>query len=338
MAFTPPNANLLSHMSIPGLKVPITELHRHLDVCTRVSTLFELAQAQGIPLARGDLDAFRQRALIVEPMSDLGTVLAQFGVFQQVLRTPEILARVAFEAVEDCYQEGIRSVELRFSPSFVAEHSHMPYWEILEGFEAGVRKAREKYPEIEVGLICIASRDYGVDSVAGTVEFFLKHDDRFVGIDLAGNESAWPNARFEEAFRPAVRKGSNITIHAGESTDAREVWIAIERLGAKRIGHGVRSIDDPSLVRFLAEKKICLEICPTSNWLTHCTPKLEEHPLAPLLRAGVPVCINTDDPGIFALTLPGEVEVARQKIGLSDEEIRQCFEHAWSSRFKGQKL
>jgi adenosine deaminase len=321
-------------MRIQGLQVPIAELHRHLDVCTRPSTLHELARNQGIPTAAVDLDSFRRKALITEPMSDLGTVLSQFRIFQLVLRTPEILARVAFEAAEDCYREGIRYAELRFSPSFVAEHSKLPYWEILEGFEAGVRKARSLYPDLELGLICIASRDYGIDSVAETVEFFLKNDDRFVGIDLAGDETAWPNAKFEEAFKPAVRKGSNITIHAGESTDSQEVWIAIERLGARRIGHGVRSIQDPSLVRFLSQQKICLEICPTSNWLTQCTPQLENHPIAPLLRAGVPVCINTDDPGIFALTLPGEVQVAQQKIGLSEQEIRLCFEHAWQSRFK----
>ena len=321
-------------MQIVGLTTPITELHRHLDVCTRVETLHELALAQEIPMASCPLDEFKRRALISRPMSDLGTVLAQFQIFQRVLRTHEILERVAFEAVEDCYREGIRYVELRFSPSFVAENSGMAFDEVLVGFEAGVQKARVRYPDIQVGLICIASRDYGIDSVAETVEFFLKHDHRLIGLDLAGDETRWPNSLFESAFRPAVKVGANITLHAGESTDAQEVWIAIERLGAKRIGHGVRSIQDPSLVRYLAQQKICLEICPTSNWLTHCTPNLSEHPLPFLLRAGVPVCINTDDPGIFALTLQGEVEVARTQMGVSEAEIRQCFENAWAARFR----
>lgn len=324
-------------MQISGLSVPVTELHRHLDVCTRVSTLHELARAQGIGRAQVDLAEFTRRALITQPMSDLGTVLAQFQIFQRVLQTPCILKRVAFEACEDLYREGVRYAELRFSPSFVAEDSSLKYWEILEGFEAGIAQAKAIYPDLQTGLICIASRDYGTDSVAQTVEFFLQNDHRLVGLDLAGDETAWPNEKFEAAFTPARKKGANITVHAGESTDARAVWIAIERLGAKRIGHGVRSIDDPSLVRYLAQNQICLEQCPTSNWLTRCTPQLKEHPLPQLLRAGVPVCINTDDPGIFALSLPGEVEVARKQMGLTDGEIRQCFEHAWAHRF-GQSI
>ncbi len=307
---------------------PLTELHRHLDVCTRPSTLWELASKRGLTLGALTAEEFRSKTLILEPMTDLGTVLGKFEIFQQVLDHPDVLDRVAFEAVEDCYQEGIRQVELRFSPSFVAEHSGMPYWEILDAFERGMKRALSLHPDMKAGLLCIASRDYGADSVAETVEFFLKYDTQFIGLDLAGDETRWPNQKFKDAFRPAVRKGSNITIHSGESVGPESVWYALGHLGAKRIGHGIHAIQDPALVETLARDQICLEVCPTSNWLTRSVPSLEEHPLRDLLRAGVPVCINTDDPGIFALTLPGEIAIAQTLIGLSESEISQCAEFA----------
>jgi adenosine deaminase len=311
----------------------LTELHRHLDVCTRPSTLWELAQKGGFAGTAQSEEEFAQRVLIREPMSDLGTVLRQFETFQRALSHPDILERVAFEAVEDCYREGIRAVELRFSPSFVAEHSGMRDWEILEGFERGIARGRTQYPDLQVGLICIASRDYGVESVAETVEFFLKNDDRFIGLDLAGDETRWPNSKFVHAFRPAVVRGARITLHSGESLGPESVWTAIEQLGARRIGHGIHSIQDPALVAYLAREGICLEICPTSNWLTRSVARLEEHPLPRLLRAGVPVCINTDDPGIFGLTLPGELRIAAEKMGLTPSELERCEKNARDHSF-----
>jgi len=315
------------------MSAPQTELHRHLDVSVRTSTLLELAQERGLEPQSTSLAAFREKAIMTKPMSDLNSVLATFSLFQDVLDRPDVLDRVAYEVIEDVRGEGTRAVELRFSPSFVGERSHLKWEDILDGFESGVKRALQAFPEMRAGLICIAPRDRGMDEVDRTVDFFLKHQSRFIGLDLAGNEADYPCRLFEKAFRRAADYGANITIHAGEGAGPENMWEAIELLHAKRIGHGVACVQDPKLMEVLRERKICLEVCPTSNWLTHAAPSIAQHPLPRILRAGIPVSVNTDDPGVFGVTLPSEFELCKREMGLSPAEIQLCQDHAWAASF-----
>ncbi|OFZ19274.1 MAG: adenosine deaminase [Bdellovibrionales bacterium GWB1_55_8] len=309
------------------------ELHRHLDISLRLETLLELAQERGLEGQSSSLAGFRDKVVLHSPLQDLDSVLDRFRLLQQVLDRPEVLERVAYETVHDCAREGTTAVELRFSPSFVCELNGLSWNDILDGFESGMRRALRDLPLMQAGLICIASRNYGVDSAARTVEFYLQNRTRFIGLDLAGNEQDFPCRMFEEAFRPAREAGAQVTIHAGEATGPESIWEAIEFLGARRIGHGVSSILDGQLLEYLSEKSICLEMCPTSNWLTRAVKSREEHPLPQLLRAGVPVTINTDDPTIFGVTLPSEFEICRDRMGLTDLEIETCHAHAVRASF-----
>jgi adenosine deaminase len=318
-------------MATGGLKQ--TELHRHLDVSVRTSTLLELAKERGLEAQSTSLDAFREKLILRRPLTDLNAVLDQFALFQKVQDRPDVLERVAYEVVEDCRAEGTTQVELRFSPGFVCELSKLPWQDALDGYEAGMRRALADFPEMRAGLICIASRDYGVDSAWETVEFFLRNQDRFVGLDLAGNEVDYPNDLFEKPYRKAADAGARITIHAGEAAGPENIWSAIQGLGARRIGHGIRCVDDPSLMDYLAKNRICLEMCPTSNWLTQCVKDLRSHPIVRALRSGIPVCINTDDPGIFGIDLKGEIDVCRHQVGLTEDELRQCTRHAMEASF-----
>ncbi len=310
-----------------------TELHRHLDISIRNSTLLELAQAKGFESQSTSAEAFRNKTFIREPMTDLDTVLARFEIFPKVLDRPEILERVAFETVEDCHREGTAQVELRFSPAFVTSHSKLSWETVLDAFERGIQRATRQYPDIKAGMLCIASRDFGVDEAARTVEFLIHHRSRFLGMDLAGNEVNYPCRLFEEALRPLKVLNIPVTIHAGEAVGPENIWEAIELLGARRIGHGISAIQDPQLMRHLRDKKICLEMCPTSNWLTRSVPSLEEHPLPQILRAGIPVCINTDDPGVFEVTLPSEMDLCWKRMGMSLAELERCNQHAADSAF-----
>lgn len=310
-----------------------TELHRHLDVSARLSTVLKLAQERGLEAESTSLEVFREKIVLTRPLSDLNTVLGTFTLFQHILDRPDVLEQVAYEVVEDIRSEGTQRVELRFSPSFVCELSKLRWEDALDGFEAGVRRAVAKYPEMQVGLLCIASRDYGVDAALKTVDFYLKHQGRFVGIDLAGNEQDFPCRLFEKPFQKAVRAGARITVHAGEAVGPENIWEAIEYLGAQRIGHGIAAVRDPELMEYLAEHEICLEMCPTSNWLTQCVPSLKAHPLPLALRAGVPVCINTDDPAVFGVTLRDEIAICKREMGMTDAEVQKCLEHGWKSSF-----
>ncbi|HLE00284.1 MAG TPA: adenosine deaminase [Bdellovibrionota bacterium] len=301
-----------------------TELHRHLDISLRMETLLELAQERGLEAESTSLQEFRKKIVISRPMTDLSSVLARFQIFQQVLDRPEVLERVAFEAMHDCAAEGTTQVELRFSPGFVCELSHLAWEDALDGFESGMRRALRSLPEIRAGLICIASREYGIEGVERTIEFFLKHRDRFIGFDLAGNEVEFPSRKFEGAFRQLTAADAKITIHAGEAAGPENIWEAIELLGARRIGHGVSAIRDPKLVELLVDRQICVECCPTSNWITGAVRSLENHPLPLLLKAGVPVTINTDDPTVFGVDLPYELDLCRKIMGFSTSDIEKC--------------
>ncbi len=310
-----------------------TELHRHLDVSVRPTTLLELAKARGLEAQSTSLDAFGEKFFLRKPLRDLAEVLGQFTLFQKVLDRPEVIERVGFEAVEDCRAEGTTRVELRWSPSFVCGVSGLQWEDALDAFERGVRRALRKFPEMRAGFLCIASRDFGEEEVDRTVEFFLKHQSRFAGLDLAGPEVGYPCSRYVGSFKKAIAAGAKITIHAGEASGPENIWEAIDLLGARRIGHGIASVRDRKLLQELARRGICLEMCPTSNWVTRATPTLEEHPLPKVLRAGVPVCINTDDPGIFGIALPGEIRIAREKMGLTEAELEACQKHAAAASF-----
>ena len=313
--------------------VPQTELHRHLDVSIRAQTLLEILKREGKESESTPLEHFRHRLILKEPMTDLPTVLNLFQTFQKAFVNAEDCSRIAFEVAEDCWNEGTKRVELRWSPSFISEFTGIPWKEALEGFTDGLNRAKALYPGLEAGFLGIVSRDYGLEAAQKTVQFILENKSAFLGIDLAGNEIAWPNHQFTEVFAAVRKRGIPTTIHAGEATGPAEIWDAIDRLGAKRIGHGVACIQDPVLMEELARKGITLEICPTSNWLTQCTKTIEEHPVVRILRAGVPVTINTDDPGVFGVTLHSELELCRNRLGMTDSEVTQVLKNAATASF-----
>lgn len=311
----------------------LTELHRHLDVSIRLSTLLELAQKLGLIPTSTSLEAFRSEFILHEPMEDLGSVLGKFTLYQQVLDHYVVVERVAFEAAEDAYREGIRAIEFRFSPGFVCDLSKMPWSEALDGFSAGLARARTVYPELKTGLICIGSRDFGMKSIEKTIEFFLHERDRFIGFDLAGDEAQFPNHLYRKMMKPLITSGTKITIHAGEAAGPDSVWEAIEDLGAVRIGHGIRSIEDPKLMAFLRERQIMLEMCPTSNRITSAWLDYKTHPFKACLEYGIPVCLNTDDPSIFGNTLADEIGIARNTMGISEAALTSSFEMARKHSF-----
>lgn len=313
------------------------ELHRHLDASVRSQTLFELVQEKG--LLTGDfegvsfLNEFETKFLLRSPLPNLESVLSRFQLFQQVLDSESVLQRVAYECVEDCYQEGIQQVELRFSPGFISEKNGLNWDWILDAITTGIQNAKTQYPEIEVGLICIASRDMGLKEVDRTIDFFLETRKFWVGFDLAGPENDFPPSLFKSSFQKLKNSNVPVTIHAGEGTASENIWSAIFDLNARRIGHGIAAIQDPSLMDYLRDQQICLELCPTSNWITSVTPDLSKHPIRRFFDHGIPVSLNTDDPGIFGNTLSNEVEILRTKLGFSSGEIEQIWEMAKHARF-----
>jgi adenosine deaminase len=319
--------------------LPKVELHRHLDCSVRWSTLIELAPQVGITLAT-TYAAQREQFLVESPMRDLGSVLKKFLNTQKVLASEEILTRVAYEACEDAFNDGIRVLELRYAPTFIADGHHtLTFEKIHRALHAGIEMAKKKLP-MAVGLICIVQRIKPFAVAETVVDFVIDYKDTFIALDLADNEEGSDPKVFAPLFEKAKKAGLHITVHSGETPmDDAALWVrdSIEILGAERIGHGIQIVRNPSVLNFVRDRGVPLEVCPISNYLTQAFATHAEHPVRKLMNSGIKVTINSDDPGVFATTLSDDYEVLQNVHGFTVAEFNQCNRHALDSSFLEKK-
>ena len=302
--------------------LPLVELHRHLDGSIRLQTILELADQHGIALPANTLAGLAPFVHVDESEPGLMAFLERFEHMTAVLVDADACRRVAYENVEDALSEGIDYIELRYSPWFMAESHGMDPAEVMEACADGVRAA-ERDTGVRANIIGILSRTYGAEACLKELEAILAHRDHIVAVDLAGDELRYPAHLFKEHFKRVRDAGLQVSVHAGEADGPQSVWSAIHDLGAERIGHGFRAIEDPALVDYLARHAIGLEICPTSNLHTSTVESYASHPIKSLADRGVKFCLSTDDPGISAIDIKHEYEIAAPATGLSREQIHQ---------------
>lgn len=312
-----------------------TELHRHLDASLRPETIAELSQSFGTEPCFADAREVRERLWITEPVLSLDAALDRFALFPQLLRTADVLVRVAGEAVEDARTEGIDCVEFRYAPAFVSHVSRLPFELALGAIEHGLHRATAA-TGVRVGLIGIVGRRFGMDEAERVMDFIIAHRGSFVGVDLAGPEKGHPCRDYAALFRRADAAGLPVTVHAGEADGPRNVWEAIDLLGAVRIGHGVSAIKDKALIARLARDRIMIESCPTSNVMTGAVGGWNTHPLPVFLDAGVPVSISTDDPAVFGVTIADEFARCRTRMGIGEADLERLDHFARQHAFLGQ--
>ena len=172
------------------------------------------------------------------------------------------------------------------------------------------------------------------------VDFAIDHKDSFIALDLADDESQFDPKIFAPLFQKAKKAGLHITVHSGEiPNDKAASWVkdSIEVLGAERIGHGIQIVRDINILNLVRDKKVPLEVCPISNYLTQSFPTYEAHPVRQLLNAGVLITINTDDPGVFATTLSDDYEVLHRVHGFTAEDFARCNQIAYEASFIPEK-
>jgi adenosine deaminase len=240
--------------------------------------------------------------------------------------------RLAHENVGDAFHEGIDYIELRFSPWFMAESHGLHPEGVVEAVVQGTEDGARDYGQ-RVKLIGIISRTYGPDAAWKELAALLAHRDHLAALDLAGDEANWPGELFVEHLQRARDVGWSITVHAGESAGPESVWQAIRELGAMRLGHAVASADDPALMDYLAEQQICIESNLTSNVQTSIVADYAAHPIRRFVEHGLLATLNTDDPGISAIDLRHEYEVAAPAAGLTSEQVKQLQRNALEAAF-----
>jgi adenosine deaminase len=172
-----------------------------------------------------------------------------------------------------------------------------------------------------------------MDSLHATVQFALRHRDRLVGFDIAGPEVGYPPSDYADAVAPLRDSGLGLTVHYGESGPPAYVREAVEVLRPSRLGHGLSTAWDPEVTALVRDRSVTLEMCPTSNWLTRGVERVADHPALRLLRDGVLVTLNTDDPGIMGIDLNHEWRVAHDEIGFGEDDLRAVTRNGLAASF-----
>lgn len=319
--------------------LPLIDLHRHLDGNVRLSTILDLARQHQLPMPADNLDDLRPHIQVSEPQTDIMAYFQKFTWMVSVFADEAACCRVAYENVIDAHSEGLDYIELRFSPWFMAEPHGLNPEAVVAAVVEGVGSAVNDLEGIRVNLLGIISRTYGVDVGYKELEALLAYQDDIVGLDLAGDEVNFPAEWFAPHFRRAREAGWGITVHAGESAGPQSVWHAIRDLGATRIGHAVRIMEDPALVENMLAARIGIEANLTSNWHTNTVSSYAAHPLKTWLDLGLLATINTDDPGISPVTLRDEFTIAAPAAGLSPADTRKAQANALAVAFlsEGEK-
>jgi adenosine deaminase len=268
--------------------------------------------------------------------TDFLDFLRTYDLAASVIRTGQDYRDITYEYLCDCARGGAIYVELTASPDHAALVK-LSDEEHLDGIAEGIDDARRD-TGIEGRILISAVRNFGVERALRIARYAAGRPHPYVvGFSMAGNEAGFPAGDFAEAFAVAATAGLGCTIHAGEWAGAESMWAALQ-LPITRIAHGVRAIEDLSLVEELAAEGIVLEACPTSNVVLGVFGSYEEHPLPRLREAGVRVTLGSDDPPYFGTSIAGEYEVCAERMGFTEHDLRDITWTAIDAAFCDQDL
>ncbi|MFC6015010.1 adenosine deaminase [Plantactinospora solaniradicis] len=326
------------------VKVPKALLHDHLDGGLRPATVVELADAVGHPLPTTDPTELGRWFVAAADSGSLERYLETFAHTVAVMQTIEGLRRVAAECALDLAEDGVVYAEVRFAPEQHLERG-LRLDEVVEavlvGFAEGAAEAASAGRPIRIGTLLTAMRHAARSQEIA--ELAVRHRDTgVVGFDIAGAEAGFPPTRHLDAFEYLQRENFHFTIHAGEAFGLPSIWQAIQWCGADRLGHGVRIVDDiipgarPVLGRLAAyvrDKRIPLELCPSSNVQTGAAPSIVEHPIGLLRDLRFRVTVNTDNRLMSGTSMSREMALLVEAFGYGYAELQWFTINAMKSAF-----
>jgi adenosine deaminase len=309
--------------------LPKVELHLHLETSLRLRRLAE---------RRAEDDGRGPAALIADPAKFVGydrlrrlRYASRAGRIADALYTSENIEAITYELLQEAAADGLRYVEVRVGGR--RAFTLLGPRRMLEAMAAAGARA-EADAGIRAAFLITIVRERGPEEAEERVRDALNcRDCGVVGVDLAGDEENYPPALFARALALAREGGLGITAHAGEFAGPSSVWTAIYQLGARRIGHGIRAVEDFALMDYLRDHTVTLEICPTSNIRLGLAPSLSGHPLRRLLDAGVPVTINSDDPLLLGTNLSREMEHVAHALELTEDQLMHMMVDAARAAF-----
>ena len=307
--------------------IPKAEIHLHIEALPSRKFVSKL-------LSRQD-PKYNDMANVDEVFTydNLTQFIQAFLLVQGAFKEPEDFAGLMESARDYLIDNGIVYAEMFFAPTAFLKKG----WQFEQIMDFFVKKIDEIYEKdhIKIRLLIDVSRTFGAENAQNNLDLVLKYNsDKIIGIGLGGAEIKGPAAEYKDVYANAKKAGLCRVAHAGEDVGPESVWDSIKLLDAQRIGHGISSIQDDELVKYLADNKIPLEICPTSNVFTKkYVQKIEEHPIRPFFDKGVIVTVNTDDPTFFNVNLLDEYWNLYSKLNFTLDEIKQVIINAFEVSF-----
>lgn len=311
-------------------------LHLHLDGSLRPETVYELAKKDGINLPTDNIDELKKHLTVDDNNTDLMEYLKRFDLPLKVMQNKSNLARIAYELVEDLHNEGVIYAEIRFAPILHTEKG-LTMEEVVKAVLDGIGIANLKYG-IETRILLCAMRHQDPKFAMPLVELAKNHHSLgVVGLDLAGNEKDFPVEIFKEFFKKAGHLDVPFTIHAGEADGAKSVLDSIN-IGAKRIGHGVRAMEDEDLLKRIVDENIVLEFCPISNIQTNVLKDFNDYPIKRFLDMGIKVSLNPDNRTVSSTNFDKEAELIIKRFNITDKDILTLNKNAIYGAFIEEEL
>ena len=303
---------------------PKAELHCHLDGSLRLSTLLDEAKKQGKLgiLPADNIEGLQRILKDIDASDTLEAYLSWFKYSIPIMQSKATLRRVAYELAEDNAAENVRYLEVRFAPILHREEG-LSLEDVMDAVLDGLKQAEQDHG-IKTSVIICGLRDRFESASFRQAELAVQYKDKGVtAFDLAGGEAGNPSTDHLSAFYYARNNLLNLTIHAGESWGPDSIRQALFFCGAHRIGHGTSLHQDPALVKYMVDRQIPLEICPTSNVQTKVVESYVAHPLKQYVDAGIPVTINTDNRLFSRTTVTEELWHVYDKCDISLAQLRE---------------
>ena len=298
------------------------DLHLHLDGSLTPEDILALAEVGSVPLPCRDAETLRPMLQAEADCGSLAEYLEKFDLPLQVLQMEQTITLAVYRLVKRLAKDGLAYAEIRFAPQLHLQQG-LNQRQVVAAAVKGLESAIAEYKMPAQLILCCMRFADNQEANRETVRIAKEFLGKGVClVDLAGPEAAFPTENFRDIFGLAKELEVPFIIHAGEAAGAESVWQALE-LGARRIGHGVRSTEDAALVATLAERKIPLEMCFTSNLQTKAVAKAENYPLCSFLEQGIVVTVNTDNMTVSGTDLRQEYRALQKAFGLSENLLIQ---------------
>lgn len=311
----------------PVEPLPAAELHLHIEGTLEPEMLVALAARNGVTLPTTDLAELRARYRF----ADLQSFLDLYYANLPVLRTEQDFYDLATAYLDRAAAAGVRRAEIFFDPQTHLAND-VPLAAVFAGLSGALADGRDRLG-LSADLIVCFLRDLGATAADETLSAALPFRDQFIGVGLDSAEIGHPPALFRDVYERAAAEGLHRVAHAGEEGGPDYVWEAVDLLGAERIDHGIRAMEDPALVGLLRDRQLPLTVCPLSNVALKVVDTLTAHVLPDMLAAGLRACLNSDDPAYFGGYLDDNVAAVQRELGLDDKQLATLAHNSFDACF-----